>query len=892
MKHNPPYLAKIILRRLCHAEFIEEVEGDLYELFQHRVKQQGILKARFYYWLDVFHSISPYRSRPRKISVRSLSARDRISHFFKITFRNISRSRTSSVINLGGLAVSLAVFVLISLYLLDELTYDSFHPDPDNVYRISYTFKGFDGHEGKDARAAGLWSVALKQALPEVKQFTRFSRFGYPGNVWSGNENHVFVEQQFFWVDSTYTDIFALPLVSKGDAKLILQNPQYVIINETMASKYFGDTDPLGQTMTYVRDGMSFPFIVGAVMKNYPSNAHFKPDFIANSVALEPLWKRNGEDRINSWGDSFSYSFIRLEPGTDLKKVSTSLEQIFNQRLGDFAKTTHPVFVRLQDIHFTPGLMFELEAPGNKVHLYIFGSIGLLIIVMACINYMNLATARSLKRSKEVGLRKTFGVNRVSLAAQFLGESLMITGIALIIAIVLLVLSLPSFNALTSKHFDLFSLLQTDSLLLLVGSVIAIGIISGSYPAFFLSAFKPIEVLRGTLVLGKGPERFRRVLVVVQMSITLLLLTGTYVIHRQLDFIDRTKLSAYKDQVITVRLGGMVDLDKIVNYKQLTRQDPHVKIISMGPHLPRRENFSDLKRAMNFPELGKANMAWDQLDIDFDFTAMFNLEFVAGRDFSIDNPADTSAIIINEQAVKSLGVTTENVLGLQAEVTTFYEKQGQMVPVRSQHKVIGVVKDFNYASLHNPIGPAVLRVNPKTSEMMYVKLEGENYTDVIDGLWTQWKQIYPATPFQYWFMDEEFGRLYQTERQMAKLFLYLAGMAVFIACLGLFGLASFTAEQKTKEIGIRKVLGASTFQVLVLLGSRYVGLAMLSFLFAIPIAVISIHSWMEMFVYKAQIGYGFYLWICLLIVFVTIVTVSLESFRAARINPADSIRHE
>lgn len=893
MKHDPPGFAKRILQWFCHAEFIEEVEGDLYELFQQRIKQQGLVKARLYYLLDVFDSINPYRSAPRKkVYHQTLSSPDHFKHFFTIAFRNISRSRTSSLINLGGLAVSLASFLLIALYIVNEAAYDTFHPGADQVYRISYTFKGFDGTEHKDARAAGLWSVKLMESMPEVKQITRFSRFGYPGNVWSGNPDHVFVEQQFFWADSTYTDIFDLPLVSSADAKKILSNAQYLIINETIARKYFGAVDPVGQSMTYVRDGMSFQFIVGAVMKNYPSNSHFKPDFIANSAALDPLWKRNGQDRINSWMDSFSYSFIRLEPGTDLEEVLQSLQSIFNENLGEFAKNTHPVLIPLQDIHFTSGLLFELEAPGDKVHLYIFGSIGLLIIVMACINYMNLATARSVRRSKEVGLRKTLGVSKASLIAQFLGESFLMTGMALCIAIVLFVLLLPSFNALTLKDFSLISLLESKFLYLLVGAIVTIGIISGSYPAFYLSGFKPIEVLKGTFTIGKAPENFRKVLVVVQISITLLLLTGAYVIHHQLAFIDHTKLSEYKDQVITVRLGGVADTDKIENYKQIAKQDPRVEEISTGPHLPRNENFGTMSRSFEFRELREGKVAWDQMDVDFDFTGMFDLEFVAGRNFFVSNPADTSAIIINEKAVKTLDVTPENAIGLQAQVTTFFEKQGQMVPVRTTHKVIGVVKDFNYASLHKAIGPVALKVSPKTSEMMYIRLSGQEFQEVIDSLWDSWKNIYPATPFQYWFMDEEFGRLYRVERQMSNLFSCLAAMAIFIACLGLFGLASFMAEQKTKEIGIRKVLGASTLQVLLLLTSRYVRLAVIAFVLAIPVAYIVIHAWIGTFAYKAEIGYWFYVWSCLLIVLVTIFTVAAESFRAARANPSDSIRHQ
>jgi putative ABC transport system permease protein len=892
MKHNPPGFAKRILRWFCHAEFIEEVEGDLNELFEQRIQQRGLFNARIHYFLDVLHSTNIYRTKPRKkVYPQSLPLRDQLNHFFKIAFRNMLRSRSSSFINLSGLAISLASFLFIALYILDETTYDAYHPNADEVYRISYSFRGFDESEGKDSRAAGLWSVTLKESMPEIKQFTRFSRFGYPGNVWSGNKDHVFVEQQFFWVDSTLTDIFSIPLVTSGNVRKILADPQYVIINENMARKYFGKEDAVGQSITYVRDGMDFILTVGAVMKNAPSNTHFKPDFIANQLVLIPLWKQNGGDRINSWGDSFSYSFIRIEPGTDLDKVKQTLQDLFTKNIGEHAATTHPILIPLRDLHFTSGLLFELEAPGETSHLYIFGSIGLLILVMACINYMNLATARSIRRSKEVGLRKTLGVHKISLMAQFLGESFLMTGIALILAVIIIAIMLPSFNALTSKNFSLFALLPNNSMYLLLCVVVVVGLVAGSYPAFYLSGFKPIAVLKGTFVAGRGAEQFRQVLVVVQISITLLLLTGTFVIHNQLKFIDHAKLSEYKDQIVTVRLGDIAR-EKLANFKQHARQDPQVMDISTGPHLPRRENFGNMTRQFHVPELGDADYSWDQLDGDFDFTTMFQLEVIAGRNFSKSNPADSNAILINESAVRELGITNEKAVGLTTDEITFYERNGEMMAVQTIRPVIGVVKDFSYASIRKVIEPIAISGKENTAEMMYIKLEGETFPAAIDRLQHMWNQIYPATPFQYWFMDEEFGRLYQTERQMAKLFVALASIAIIIACLGLFGLASFTAEQKMKEIGIRKVLGASAFQVLLLLTSRYVKLTMLAFVLGVPITYLVIRSWMGTFAYKAEVGNWFYLWACLLIIFFTLITVGIESVRAARANPSDSIRHE
>lgn len=892
MNYHPPGFAKRILRAFAHATFIEEIEGDLDELFHQRVATHGLNKARLLYIADVWHAITRQRSGARiKQDHPSHSFKDQWSQFFKLSLRNIARNRVSSFVNLSGLAVSLAGFLLITFYLLDELTYDTSNANAKNIYRISYSFKSFDDSRGQDSRAAGLWSVTLKDQMPEVKSYTRFSRFGYPGKVWSGNPDHVFVEQQFYWVDPTYADFFPVEMITPGDATTILKSTHYVIINETTAEKYFGDESAVGKTMTYVRDGMDFPLIVGGVMKDAPSNSHAKPDLIANATALAPLWQRNGADRINSWSDSFSYSFVELEPGTDLEKVKSTLQDLFIKHMGEFGQTTHPVLVPLTEIHFTEGFMFELDSPGDKTHLYIFASVGILILVMACINYMNLATARSMRRSKEVGLRKTLGVTKSSLVVQFLGESIFMTTIALFMALVLLALFIPSFNELTEKRFDIFMLLQSEAVFVFIGAVVTVGILSGIYPAFYLSGFKPIETLRGTLTVGKNPEYFRKALVVVQISITVIILSSTYVIHEQLAFINQSKLSENKDQVLTVRLSG-IDVEKIESFKQLAQQHANVGSISTGAHLPRRENFGDASKAIRFQEVNNSERTWEFFHSDHDFPAMFNLELIAGRSFSKDNPADTAAIILNEAAVKDLGLTPEKAPGLTAETLNFIEQKGEMVPVVVRFKVIGVVKNFHYTTLKKIVGPVAISGAYKESEMMYVTLDGGDFSNTIDHMHKTWSGLFPATPFQHWFMDEEFGRLYRAERRIATLVLYLGVIAVLIACLGLFGLASYTAEQKTKEIGIRKVLGASTHQMMMLLTSRYLKLSLIAFMVGIPVAVFLTSWWMNTFQYKAETGYWFYAWTCALIILFTISTVAIESFRAARTNPSESMRHE
>jgi putative ABC transport system permease protein len=886
MAHTPPRFAKQILHRFCYIGLLEEFEGDLDEQFYQHLNTQGSFKAKIFYYLEVLRIIRAVRIRRNRISAgTNLSFGESIHHFLKITRRNLWRSKSSSFINLIGLSLSLMSFLFIYLFVVDESTYDAFHPNAENVYRISYTYLRYgDGIQETDARAAGLWVMDLKESFPEVKRYTRFSRFGYPGYVKYEKENKIFIEQQFFWTDANYTDIFSLPLIGQGDAKQILGRPNAVIVNETVARKYFGESNPIGQVLIYSRDGMDFHLTVEAVMKNYPSNAHFHPDFIASNQTLNPLWKRNNEDRINSGGDSFTYSFIELEEGTNLSKILGGLQQIFKRYLGDLAKTASPVLTKLTDIHFTPGMLVELEPTGDRVYIYIFSSIGFLILFIAAINYMNLATARSIKRSKEVGLRKALGGSKATLIIQFLGESFLITSIAFLLAIIYTVILLPYFNEVTSKSFSFDFLLDLKILPPLFFLIVALAIVAGSYPAFYLSKFKAIEVLKGKFSVGKGSENFRRVLVVFQFSVTLLLIVGTIVIQRQLSFISAATLSEHKDEILTVRLAGVASMDKIESFRQAARLHSSVSAVALGNHLPRHENFGWIDRAFAVPTLGETPHIWQQFGVDAAFSPMFNLEFIAGRNFS-NSPADSNAYIVNEQVVRDLGLTPDKVLGLELE-SKGYQSHNQ------KGAVIGVVKDFNYSSVRKHILPLVVSGRHNDAETLYIKMEGNNYGETLAYLEKAWKQIYPSAPFQYWFMNEEFERLYQLEMRMGKVFSFFAGFTIIIACLGLFGLASFTAEQKTKEVGIRKVLGASPVQILILLTTRFVKLIVIAFLLAIPAGFLGIEKWLTSFAYHIDIDWLIFLWSGLFILFLTYVVVGIESLRAALTNPVDTIRYE
>ncbi|HEY0652230.1 MAG TPA: ABC transporter permease [Chryseosolibacter sp.] len=878
-KAQPPRLAKSILRRFCHVSFIEEVEGDLDEQFYENVQETGDHRAKMQYWIDVFRAC--ISGNQAKEVDSQIGVRDSVNHFFKIFFRNLNRSRVSSFINIIGLVLSLTSFILVSLYVNDELTYDKFHPDAQNVYRISHSYGPPGNASGRqtDARVPGLWVEELQKSMQGVIACTRFSRFGYPGSVSYPKGNKLFEEQQFFWVDSTYTSIFNLPMID-GDARIALADPSKVIVSQTTARKYFGDKDPINEVIIYSRGGMDFPLTVAGVMRDYPSNVHFHPDFIVNNTALDPLWKRDGSDRVNSLGDPFTYSFIRLDNNqrvSEAMRILTSMLKKYN------AEGVLPVLTKMTDIHFTKGMLIELETPSDRSYVYISASIGVLILIIAAINYMNLATARSARRSREVGLKKMLGVRRSSLAVHFLGESLVTVLMSFGISLASTSLLLPFFNQITGKSLTFASSFEDSVLVTLLLITFVLGVFSGCYPAFYLSRFKPAEVLKGKISTGKGAENFRRALVVFQFSVTMILIICATVIHNQLSFIQVGKLASHTDHVITIRTNGDVS-----TFRNAISKNKNVLDVSLSAHLPVQDNFGFMAREAMIKSKGDQKFIFDQISVDENFLTMFDLELIAGRNFSYTFPADTNNFIVNESVLKSLQLTPEEAIGQELSLKWAFEENVEP----PFGKIIGVVKDFPYRSVRDKIAPLVMSGDHQHTQTMNVRIATETLNGTINDLEQTWKRMYDGYAFKYWFMDGEFERLYRQEKQIAKVSDYFTVFAIAIACLGLFGLAAFTVEQKVKELGIRKVLGASVRQLLQLITYKFVRLALIACVFAIPIGFYAMSVWLQGFAYKAPMEWWMFASAAMVVLLLTCLIVGIESFRAAVANPVDSIRHE
>jgi putative ABC transport system permease protein len=586
---------------------------------------------------------------------------------------------------------------------------------------------------------------------------------------------------------------------------------------------------------------------------------------------------------------------VVLKPGADLENIRKSLkgwgDQMAEADSGFVAGgwKLDPSITRLEDLHFDQKNIWEAGgAQGDKKYLAIFSGVAMLILLIACINYMNLATARSARRAKEVGLRKSLGSKRREIAKQFFYESTLMTIGSLVIALALVVIFMSPFNHLAHKSFTVWSLFNPYMIGIVVLIVLLMAFISGSYPALYLSGFRPAEVLKGQVVKGVGAELFRKSLVTIQYTVSLVLIISTFIIIRQMDHMQNTKLNAQGSQLLSIRYGGIAPQNKFAAFKHAVLQDRDIEFVTMANHLPRLNYFGWIGANVKFPELQDGNLQWNQLNVDFDFPKTYQLEFIAGRDFITGNPADSSAMILNETAVKALNQPLEKIIGTSVVEINNNDNTGD-----KSFTVIGVVKDFPYRSMHQPIEPLIL--NPRVhfiDRIAYVKLPPGRFQEKIQSIEKTWKEIFPNIGFDYWFVSDEFNRMYLAESRVSSLAKSFAVLAILITALGVFGLASYTAEQKTKEVGIRKVLGAAVKQVVAMFLLIFLKIFFVASVIAIPIAYFMADFWLESFAYRSPLSLVVFLGSLLGLLFITLLTVSYETWKAARTNPVNSLRTE
>ncbi|MGX5856281.1 ABC transporter permease [Dyadobacter jiangsuensis] len=810
-----------------------------------------------------------------------------LKNYFKIAWRNLVRNRVFSAINIAGLAIGLASCMLISLYVIDELSFDRFHEKANRIVRT--TFKGtMQGGIINESHVMPPTAAALKADYPEVLESTRLRQGGKPLVLLN---NQLYNDERLAFVDSNFFSVFTLPFVA-GDPKNALLEPNTIVLSETAARKYFGKTDVVGKIIAF-KDWNKTLRVTG-VMKDIPSNSHFRFDLLGSMASVD-------EAKANSWMTSEFFTYLVLPEGYDYKKLeaklpatvdkymSPQLKQSMGVTTAEFRKQGNNLELRLQpltDIHLHSDFQYDLDVNGDVTYVYIFGAVAVMMLLIACINFMNLSTAGSSKRAREVGVRKVMGSEKSELVGQFLTESILLTSLALVLAILLSIIALPVFNELSGKNLSLKWDAVPGLIPALIGFGLFVGVFAGSYPAFFLSSFKPITVLKGgtsVIKLSSSGRSFnlRSGLVVFQFFMSIILIVGTTVVFQQLQFIRNKKLGYNKDQVIVIPTWSLGKNTEA--FRDGLTHDSRVENVSLSGYVP--AGPSDNNNFTVNPD-GKTDRMVKTLryEVDYNYLATLGMEMARGRNFSKEYGTDSTGIIINETAVRTFGWTPDNAMD---RTITRNDNQGN----KATYHVIGVVKDFHFRSMHERIGPLVMTLNNGWGWMM-VKTRSAEVSGLLASMKNSWDGFHPDMPFSYNFLDERFNETYKAEQKTGQILGTFAGLTIFVACLGLFGLATFTAEQRTKEIGVRKVLGASVAGIIALLSKDFLKLVMVALLIATPAAWWLMDRWLQEFAYKIDVTWWVFALAGVVAVLVALCTISYQSIKAALMNPVESLRSE
>ncbi|WP_026997700.1 ABC transporter permease [Flectobacillus major] len=805
-----------------------------------------------------------------------------IQNYLKIAIRNLLRNKVFSAINIVGLALGIATCLVIMLFVYDELSYDRFNEKADRIFRVVFKASINDG-KINEANVMPPTAQVLKNDYPEVLAATRLRTSGSPEIVY---QNKKFKEYSFASVDANFFDVFTLPLL-KGDAKTALREPNTAVITQDFAKKYFGDEDPIGKVL-FIKSWNESYKVTGLIDK-VPHNSHFHFDIFGSLAGVK-------DAQAASWMSSGYFTYLVLPEGFDYKVLEAKLPQVIKKYMGPQIQTAMgmslPQFLQkgnklglflqpLTSIHFDEGYTGTLESSGNIQYVYIFGAIAVFMLLIACINFMNLSTAGASKRAKEVGVRKVLGSVKQDLINQFLFESILLSVVALILSLMLVQLSLPVFNDLAEKDLQLDFLKNPLLLIAFLVFGLLVGVLAGSYPAFFLSSFNPVEVLKGKFKLAGKSISLRSGLVVFQFFISIALIIGTTVVYQQIKFIQSKDLGYAKDQLLIMRNTWSLGKNEEV-FRQQILQDPRVLSVSSAGYLP--AGPSDSNNSLGYPDGDDSQiMRTLEYKIDEQYIPTMGMKIIAGRNFAKDFATDSTAMIINETAAKAFG-WGKNAVG--HTITRLKNNDGLKVTYR----IIGVVKDFHFKSLHESITP-LLMVSEKTYGLT-IKVKGKDVEGLLASLKNQWQKFNVEEPFSYAFMDELFEKTYQSEQKISVILSIFSGLTIFVACLGLFGLATFTAEQRTKEIGVRKVLGASVSQIVTLLSKEFLKLVMIACGFAFPIGYWLMNKWLQDFAYRIEISAWIFVLAGILALFIALLTISYQAIKAALANPVTSLRTE
>ncbi len=855
-------------------------------------------------FLDAYHTVLKSfghtgglrEIQKQTLKLENLNTKVMLKNYLLIAIRSLTKNKFYSLINVAGLATGIAACLVIILFIQNELSYDRHHEKADRIYRVNSEIK-FGGNHYRLAVASAPLGDAIVHDYPEVEASVRFrSRGSYLVKRAEGTDN--IKENDVVWTDSTFFNVFSVPVIS-GDASTALTEPNSVAISKKIADKHFPDGNVLGQSL--ILDN-NLNVKVTAVFEDMPTAAHFHFDILIAMAGLDEA------QHANFLSNNF-HTYLLLKTPADAKSLEQKLPAVIEKYIGPQAAAVlggeftmekfksagniwEYTLMPLTDIHLHSDLLAEgLGSNGDITYVYLFAAVALFILSIACINFMNLSTARSANRAKEVGVRKVMGSLRSHLIRQFLLESILLSLGSFLVAIALAWTFLPVFNSLSQKNLSL-PLTEPMFYALLAVASIFIGILAGVYPSFFLSAFQPVNVLKGNVSLGMRSGWIRSSLVVFQFVISIFLVIATITVNRQLNYIQNKKIGFEKDQVLIVNDAYALG-KSIQSFKNEVLQNNFIKSGSISGYIPVSGGWrSDNTYWPEGSQPTQENMVGMQTwDIDHDYVKTMGMKIVNGRDFSADFLSDSSGIIMNQSALKFFHYEKDPI---GRRVSTFNGNNPDGSPDKNSLKtwtIIGVVEDFHFESLKQNIGPLALFLQKNNGTVIF-RFEAANSENVISSIEKTWKKLAPGQPFQYSFLDEDFGRMYSAEQRLGNTFAGFASLAIIIACLGLFALTSFTAEQRTKEIGIRKVLGASVSSIVVLLSKEFGRLILIAFVLAAPIAWYAINWWLKSYTYKVEIGIPVYIVAGLFAFGIAWLTMSYQSIRAARNNPVTSLRSE
>jgi len=795
-----------------------------------------------------------------------------LGNYLKIALRNLRRSFGYTLINVFGLAVGLACCVLIYLFIQLEVSYDTLHEKSDHIYRV-VTDITQSGQSRELAWSSPPLAENLVNSFPEVEQAVRIHRSA--GTMRLEEKTEV-VDVSF--VDSTFFNVFDFEL-NRGDANSALSRPGSVVLSKAQAENYFKDENPLGQRLTFAD---TLELNVTGIFTDIPPNSHFQPEFVANIRTLPEM-------RFQNWQSINLWTYLVLNDQTSGKELENKLPEFINNRLGEEWAQIMTLYLQpLTSIYFDSDRLPEIGPTGDRSYVYIFLAIGIFTMLIGCINFMNLSTAQSFNRGREVGIRKTLGVHKAQLIRQFLGESVLLVLISLVFGLVIALLAMPVFEQLSGYELSAMMLLDIRIVTGFIIIAVVIGIITGFYPAFVLSLFKPSAVLNGNVSVGESNMKIkssnsllRQGLIVVQFIISIVLIISMGVISSQLNYIQNQNLGFDKEQVLVMRLS-----DRLRNgynpLKQILMQHSNIMNVgasssvpgvAMGPRGYAPEGMSD------------GELLTNTLWIDENYLATMDMDLVVGRAFSADRPSELqNGFLINEAAIGHFGwVDAEQAMHSSLRAL------GQNSNVEG--KIIGVIKDFNYESLHNSIKPLVVRYR-EFQHFLSIRISGDQMGETMQTIEDEWRAVAPGESLVTWFLDDQLQNLYQSEMRISKLFKYFAGLAVFIACLGLFGLASYSIQKRTKEIGIRKVLGATVSRIIIMLSKEYFLLVLVATIIAWPIGYTIMNRWLEDFAYKTEMPLWVFSAALGVVLILTLIVVGFHSLKAAAMNPVKSLRSE